>query len=207
MLISDDEEPPVLSPQKKASDVNGNLPLRNNNIMESELNRTPSMDAEIKGLLDGTAMELMPEAVGQLAPKSTGRSKAMEFTARLMGLPPPDSTQNRAWTEHPVIKMSREEVNNRFIDMPFGPESEKRMGCPPPAQAAKIQTTAAADTLQGTEMSKLPHALRSEIPSGAKIETVELKSKLPRAVEEETSTLLWNSVRNDLINYFKPLLS
>ena len=44
-------------------------------------------------------------------------------------------------------------------------------------------------------MSKLPHALRSEIPAGAKIETVELKSKLPRAVEEETSVILWNAVR------------
>ena len=194
LLISDDEEPPLLSPQGKIPDKNGNLPLKNNNMQDPDLTKTPSMDAEIKVLLDGTALELMPEAVGQVSLKSTSRSKAAEFSARLMGLPLPE-TVNRAWTEHPIIKMGREEVNNRFSDMPFGAESEKRLGCPPPAQAAKVQTTAASETLCGVEMSKLPHALRSEIPAGAKIETVELKSKLPRAVEEETSVILWNAVR------------
>ena len=80
--------------------------------------------------------------------------------------------------------------------MPYGLDSEKRLGCPPPSVAAKIQTTAAAETLSGADMSRLPHALRTEIPKGAKIETVEMKSKLPRAVEEESTALLWNSVRN-----------
>ena len=99
-----------------------------------------------------------------------------------MGLNIPEvNTQLKAWNEHPIIKMSREEVNSRFSDMPFGPESEKRLGCPPPAQAAKIQTMSAADTLTGSDMARLPHALRTEIPPGAKIETVDLKSRLPRA--------------------------
>ena len=186
----------MLSPQKKIPDQNGNLPLRNNNTLEAEAGRTPGMDAEIKGLLEGTALELMPEAVGQVAAKSTNRSKAIEFSARLMGLTPPDVAHNKAWNEHPIIKMSRDEVNSRFVEMPFGAESEKRLGCPPPAQATKVQMTSAADTLSGSEMSKLPHALRGEIPAGAKIETVEVKSKLPRVVEEETSGMLWTSVRN-----------
>ena len=208
LLISDDEEPPLLSPQGKIPDQNGNLPLRNNNIQDPDLAKTPSMDAEIKVLLDGTALELMPEAIGQITMKSTSRSKAAEFSAKLMGLPLPE-TVNRAWTEHPIIKMGRDEVNGKFMDMPFGAESEKRLGCPPPAIAAKVQTTSASDTLCGTEMSKLPHALRSEIPAGAKIETVELKSKLPRVVEEETSALLWNSVRKNFYsnkNIFRPEL-
>ena len=119
LLISDDEEPPLLSPQGKVPDKNGNLPLKNNNMQDPDLNKTPSMDAEIKVLLDGTALELMPEAVGQVSLKSTSRSKAAEFSARLMGLPLPE-TVNRAWTEHPIIKMGREEVNSRFSDMPFG---------------------------------------------------------------------------------------
>ena len=196
LLISDDEEPPVLSPQKKTPDLNGNLLMRNMNTQDPELARTPSMDTEIKALMEGTAMDLMPEAVGQVAVKTSSRAKAMEFSARLMGVALPETNVNRAWKEHPIIRMSRQEVNDRFADMPFGAESEKRMGCPPPAQAAKIQTTAASDTLTGTEMSKLPHSLRNEIPAGAKIETVEVKSKIPRVVEEEMSTLMWNSVRN-----------
>ena len=196
LLISDDEDPPVLSPQK-LPDLNGNSQLKNNNHQEAEGPKTHSMDAEIKGLLEGSAMELMPESVGYIPTKATNRTKAIEFSARLMGLAPPEApNQVKAWKEHPIIRMSREEVNNRFMDMPFGAESEKRLGCPPPAQAAKVQTTAASDTLSGTDMSKLPHSLRSEIPAGAKIETVELKSKLPRAVEDETSGILWNSVRN-----------
>ena len=194
LLISDDEEPPVLSPQK-VPDVNGNLLMRNNNVQDPELIKTPSMDTEIKALLEGTAMELMPEAVGQVAQKSSSKTKAMEFSARLMGVAIPETNANKAWKEHPIIKMSREEVNSRFADMQFGAEAEKRLGCPPPAQAAKIQTMAASETLSGTEMSRLPHSLRTEIPAGAKIETVEVKSKLPRVVEEEMSTLLWNSVR------------
>ena len=79
--------------------------------------------------------------------------------------------------------------------MPFGQESEKRMGTPTPAQASKCQTTSAADTLSGQEMWRLPHSLRQEIPAGAKIETLELKSKLPKQVEDEATGLLWNSVR------------
>ena len=86
-------------------------------------------------------------------------------------------------------------MNNRFSDMPFGQESEKRMGIPTPAQASKCQTTSAADTLSGQEMWRLPHSLRQEIPAGAKIETLELKSKLPKQVEDEATGLLWNSVR------------
>ena len=202
LLISDDEEAPQLTPQKKAPDMNGNTSMRNNNSQEVEQMRAPSMDSEIKDLLSGVATRLMPDAVGHVAVKSTSKSKAMEFQAKLMGLPMPDMTsQHKAWKEHPLIQLGREEVNTKFSEMPFGPDSEKRLGCPPPSQAAKVQTTAAAETLCGADMTKLPHSLRAEIPAGAKIETVELKSKLPRVVEEETNQMLWNVVRKFIIKF------
>ena len=206
LLISDDEEePPVLSPQKPVKDVNGNL-LKDNEQNEQDPHRAPNMDSEIKELLNGVARRLMPDAVGQIPSKPTSRSKAMEFSAKLMGLPAPEQTSHiKAWTEHPILQLSREEVNSRFSEMPYGLDSEKRLGCPPPSVAAKIQTTAAAETLSGADMSRLPHALRTEIPKGAKIETVEMKSKLPRAVEEESTALLWNSVRNLLKNFIPKL--
>ena len=197
LLISDDEEePPVLSPQKPTKDLNGNL-LKDDDQPEQDPLKAHNMDSEIKNLLNGVAKRLMPEAVGLVPTKSSSRSKAMEFSAKLMGLPIPEvANQVKAWTEHPILKLSREEVNSRFSEMPYGLDSEKRLGCPPPSLAAKVQTIAATDTLSGADMGKLPHGLRTEIPKGAKIETVELKSKLPRAVEEESSALLWNSVRN-----------
>ena len=205
--VSDDEEPPpVLTPQKKTPDINGNM-LRDMNPQEQDPLRAPNMDSEIKELLNGVARRLMPDAIGQVSSKPTPRSKSLEFSAKLMGLPAPDTSGHfKTWNEHPIIQMSREEVNNRFADMPFGPESEKRLGIPTPAQAAKVQTTAAAPTLSGAEMTKLPHQLRTEIPNGAKIETVELKSKIPRAVEEESSTMMWNSVRNFNNKILKPVL-
>ena len=207
ILISDDEEPPQLTKQLMSPDANGNTSAKNNNATESDPPRAPSMDMEIKELLNGVAARLMPDAVGQVAVRSTTKSKSMEFNAKLMGLSMPDlSSQNKAWKEHPIIKLGREEVNSKFSEMVFGPESEKRMGCPPPAQPAKMQTVAAADTLSGSEMTKLPHVLRTEIPAGAKIETVEIKSKLPRVVEEESTAILWNSVRkfpaNKIFNQF-----
>ena len=208
-----DVKPPRLSPQKrsmpsslqmppskKAPDNNGNVQIPNKNLAndaEKPGHVLGNMEQEVKDLLNGTVRNLKPSAVGQLTTKATTKSKQSEFTARVVGLSLPDTTHlNRGWTEHPVIAMGREEVNARFQDMPFGQESEKRMGIPPPAQVSKALTPTAACTLQGTEMHRLPHNMRGDLPQGAKIESIENKSKLPKQVEDETAGLTWGMVRN-----------
>ena len=176
-----------------------NLQIRNRNSQDPDEQKATPMgaEAEAKHLLNEVAPMLTPAAVGLIAAKPTVRSKTLEFSAKVMGIPPPDnSSQTNGWMEHPIVKLARDEVNTRFSDMPMGPETEKRLGCPTPAQAPKALTTVATDVLTGTEMHKLPHALRSEIPSGSKIETVDPKSKIPKQVEDETPAVLWNAIRN-----------
>ena len=211
--VSDDEEdvkPPKLSPQKrtsgsdtmppakKAPDANGNVRIPNRNLTEQEQKSGTTLgniDQEVKDLLNSTAMRLKPDMTAQLASKATSKSKQSEFTAKLMGLQLPEAQLNRGWTEHPVIQLGREEVNNRFSEMPFNNESEKRMGIPQPTQALKSLAPTAAETLLGADMHRLPHALRQDLPQGAKIESLENKSKLPKQVEDEIPGLLWAMVR------------
>ena len=196
-LESDEEDlPPVLSPQKK-TDVNSNLQIKDKNNTDTEKSTLlQGADLEVRELMNGSAAKLTPSAVGKVIVKPTNKTKATEFTAKLMGVPVPDNSHlTRGWKEHPVVKMGREEVNNRFSEMPHGPESEKRLGIPQPPSAMKSQTVSAEETLTGAEMNKLPQALRTEIPQGAKIETLELKAKLPKAVEDESAGILWNAVR------------
>lgn len=97
--ISDDEGPPKLSPQK-LPDFNGNLPIRSNNqeADDSKIQAMTSMDSEMKEILNGVALKLNPEAVGQIASKPTTKTKAMEFSARIMGISIPDTAHlNRGW--------------------------------------------------------------------------------------------------------------
>ena len=176
-----------------------NVHIRNKNLDPDESKpSTVGTDAELKELLNEVAPKFTPAAVSILPTKATVKTKSLEFSARVMGIPPPDnSSQVKGWTEHPIIRLGREEVNARFADMPQNQDSEKRLGCPLPAQPNKLLTTVAAETLAGTEMHKLPHSLRSEIPMGAKIETVDPKAKLPKQVEDEAPGVLWNAVRNN----------
>ena len=205
-----DVKPPRLSPQKrqstssslppskKAADANGNLLIPNKNLTTEEKSGSVmgNIDQEVKDLLNGVAVKLQPNAVGQLATKPSNKTKQSEFAAKVMGLDLPDTNHlNKGWQEHPVIRMGRDEVNMRFQDMPHGPESEKRMGIPPPTLSAKTLAPTAAENLLGTEMHRLPHGMRADIPQGAKIESIENKSKLPKQVEDEAAGLLWGMVR------------
>ena len=210
--LSDGEEdvkPPKLVRQqptqagpsaKKGTDTNGNLAIPNLNLADEDKPSTimGNMDQEVRDLLNGPAKRLRADTVGQLTTKATNKSKQTEFAAKVMGLTLPDTTHlNRGWLEHPVVKLARDEVNMRFADMPQGQESEKRMGIPLPTVISKSITPTAADTLQGTDMHRLPHSMRTELPQGAKIESLENKSKLPKQVEEEASGILWGMVRTN----------
>ena len=189
-----------MPPAKKAADANGNVLIPNRNLTEAEAKSAPTLgnvDQEVKDLINGAAFRLRSDTVGQIATKTTLKAKQSEFTAKLMGLQLPETNHlNKGWTEHPAVRMGREEVNTRFSEMAFGPESEKRMGIPTPSQAMKTLAPTAADTLQGTEMHRLPHAMRQDLPQGAMIESIENKSKLPKQVEDEIPGLLWGMVRN-----------
>ena len=192
------QQPTQAGPSKKGTDSNGNLAIPNLNLADEDKPNTVmgNMDQEVRDLLNGPAKRLRADTVGQLTTKATSKSKQTEFAAKVMGLTLPDTTHlNRGWLEHPVVKLAREEVNTRFADMPYGQESEKRMGIPPPTVISKSITPTAAETLQGTDMHRLPHSMRNELPQGAKIESLENKSKLPKQVEEETNGILWGMVR------------
>ena len=193
-----------MPPAKKATDANGNIRIPNLNLAEPDNKSATTLgnvDQEVKDLINGTATRLRPDIVGQLTTKTSLKTKQSEFTAKLMGLQLPDTNHlNRGWNEHPAVRMGREEVNTRFAEMAFGADSEKRMGIPQPTQALKSLAPTAAETLQGTDMNRLPHPMRPDLPQGAKIESIDIKSKLPKQVEDEIPALLWGMVRNKIFS-------
>ena len=121
--------------------------------------------------------------------------KSAEFNAKLMGVQIPElSDLTKGWNEHEIIAMAREEVNRSFKEVPITSDAEKRLWIPSPPLTLKCQVVSPAPTLTGNAMNRLPHSMRENLPQGTKIEVLEIKESLPKAVKDDLHNILWNAV-------------
>ena len=121
--------------------------------------------------------------------------KSAEFNARLMGVEIPEvSDLTKGWNEHGIIAIARDEVNRAFNEVPLTSDAEKRLYIPNPPTTLKCQTVSPAPSLTGIAMNRLPHGMRDNLPQGTKIEVLEIKESLPKAVQDDLHTILWNAV-------------
>jgi len=121
--------------------------------------------------------------------------KSAEFNAKLMGVQIPElSDLTKGWKEHDIIAMARDEVNGAFSEVPITSDAEKRFWIPSPPTTLKCQAVSPAPTLTGIAMNRLPHSMRENLPQGTKIEVLEIKESLPKAVKDDLHNILWNAV-------------